>query len=362
VPIRFACPKCQTAYTAHDRDAGKKSECKTCGQRLEVPAPLRSKTVLGQILPETRGPIPVPSSPPIPVGRLEPTAEPIPLQPSSPAPAVPAGPIRFDCPTCQTSYTVNRASAGKSMTCRTCGQAMVVPGSSGPREAAPRHAALPVARAVEPENMPDNAPDNANDYGPTLVADPFPVWRPGSRYPNATANRILAGVGTGLVFIALFLPMVNGPFGFWMSFIDMPWKAVTVGSAIADEITDERREPAPAPRQERRKNDREDSGKAAKAGLVVVVAILSVVYPLFVLALLGFSTFQIASGRTARGYFLAGLLIGAATVSYAVAILLLNAVPEMRVVMLVISPGFGWAVLLVGSVLLMASGLMRREA
>src|SRR5215218_4585519 len=52
--IRFACPACKTAYTVNDRDAGKKSECKTCGQRLQVPAPQRAKTVLGEALPIDR--------------------------------------------------------------------------------------------------------------------------------------------------------------------------------------------------------------------------------------------------------------------------------------------------------------------
>lgn len=54
MPIRFACPECKTTYTANDRDAGKKSDCKVCGQRLEVPKPVeRSKTVLGEVIGES---------------------------------------------------------------------------------------------------------------------------------------------------------------------------------------------------------------------------------------------------------------------------------------------------------------------
>ena len=49
MPITFACPICKTSYTVNDLDAGKKSDCKVCGQRLQVPAPPRVKTVLGEL-------------------------------------------------------------------------------------------------------------------------------------------------------------------------------------------------------------------------------------------------------------------------------------------------------------------------
>jgi hypothetical protein len=55
--IRFACPVCKTGYTVRDQDAGKKSDCKTCGQRLEVPKP-RAKTVLGRLEPADPEPDP----------------------------------------------------------------------------------------------------------------------------------------------------------------------------------------------------------------------------------------------------------------------------------------------------------------
>jgi hypothetical protein len=50
VAIKFACPICKTPYTVNDRDAGKKADCKVCGQRLQVPASARRKTVLGEEL------------------------------------------------------------------------------------------------------------------------------------------------------------------------------------------------------------------------------------------------------------------------------------------------------------------------
>lgn len=63
--IRFACPVCKTSYTVDDADAGKKSDCKKCGQRLQVPVPptSRSRTVLGEVMsPEAPALIPPRSS------------------------------------------------------------------------------------------------------------------------------------------------------------------------------------------------------------------------------------------------------------------------------------------------------------
>jgi hypothetical protein len=174
----------------------------------------------------------------------------------------------------------------------------------------------------------------------------------------------VASVGTGLVFVALFMPMVTGPYGFWMSFIDVPWKAATVGFAIVDEIKkDQQRQPEPTPRRDRQVDDRADAKPPdGRAGLVVLVAIGSILYPIIVLVATGFSTFQVACGRTARGYFAAGLMVGTATVMYAVGLLLLNVVPELRLVLVLISPGFGWAVMLIGSLGLLAAGAIRLQS
>jgi predicted Zn finger-like uncharacterized protein len=48
--IVFTCPGCRARYRVNDRDAGRKSDCKRCGQRLQVPPPRRAKTVLGEII------------------------------------------------------------------------------------------------------------------------------------------------------------------------------------------------------------------------------------------------------------------------------------------------------------------------
>jgi formylglycine-generating enzyme required for sulfatase activity len=51
--IHFSCPRCHTAHQAPDGDAGVKTTCPTCGQRLQIPEVPRStsKTVLGKPLP-----------------------------------------------------------------------------------------------------------------------------------------------------------------------------------------------------------------------------------------------------------------------------------------------------------------------
>jgi hypothetical protein len=50
--IRFACPACAKTLKVPDHSAGKKGPCPHCGQRLQVPATARNKTVLGQTPPQ----------------------------------------------------------------------------------------------------------------------------------------------------------------------------------------------------------------------------------------------------------------------------------------------------------------------
>src|SRR6478609_12156619 len=94
VAIHFACPECKTAYTVNDRDAGKKSDCKVCGQRLEVPKPpARQKTVLGEFLATDQAPAPTPVQlDPLrpesqPTTRQETASDATPHRPAEPAPA-----------------------------------------------------------------------------------------------------------------------------------------------------------------------------------------------------------------------------------------------------------------------------------
>jgi len=95
VSIRFASPVCQTTYVVQNRDAGKKSDCKTCGQRLQVPVPPPSKTVLGEVVLPT-----VPAPPPSPRPRRIPvTRTPDQVELNLPPPPLPLPPGRRTLPT-----------------------------------------------------------------------------------------------------------------------------------------------------------------------------------------------------------------------------------------------------------------------
>ncbi len=48
--ISFACPICNTVLNVDDRQKGAKLPCSKCGQRLQVPAHARDKTVLGKLV------------------------------------------------------------------------------------------------------------------------------------------------------------------------------------------------------------------------------------------------------------------------------------------------------------------------
>jgi uncharacterized paraquat-inducible protein A len=47
--IRFACPRCHATYSVPDLQAGKKTTCRGCGQKLKVPGPSRDQAVLGTL-------------------------------------------------------------------------------------------------------------------------------------------------------------------------------------------------------------------------------------------------------------------------------------------------------------------------
>lgn len=352
MPIRFVCPVCQTSFTVTDRDAGKNAECTKCGQRLQVPSPPRSKTILGELCPGESAP----SSPHRPPSRLfasdkRPAA--VEARPTLPPP--PTGPIRFECPACKTNYSVNRLSAGKEIDCRTCGGRLTVPGTPMPVES-PRPAPEARISPAEPElvDVPSwkaSEQESAAGYDPPSPTDYRRQIGPGTR--------ILAGVGAGLLFVGLFLPIIHGPTGFWMSFVDFPWKAVTVGFAVADEITD-RPTPSEA-RAARRVNDDIRPEKPGRSALVLLVAAVAVVFPLAVMAVVGATAIQIASGTKPKSFFLAGVIALASTVGYAFVVLLLNTIPEFRLPMALLSPGFGWAVVLVGAAMLIVAGMVKAD-
>ncbi|WP_157369818.1 MJ0042-type zinc finger domain-containing protein [Zavarzinella formosa] len=314
--IVFACPTCKTQYTVNDQDAGKKSNCKKCGQRLQVPAP------------------------PPPQSREM---------------------IQFNCPVCKTAHTVDEEAAGQKTNCKSCGQRLQVPGMP------------PRSKTI----MADLGPAPGPDYSSRMpTGDSWPVPEPephsseSAHAPNrpisgaiGTTNRVLAGIGCVFLLMGLFLPMIQGPFGIWLSFVDVPWKAVTLGFAVADEIQshrdkpDSRRgEPDIVSRNSPWKSNPGDSKSPEKPVLVIFVVVVSLVYPFFLIAIIVATVFQASQGRKAKTFLYLGIASLAATIGYALSFLSLNALPELRLLMATISPGFGWAVIMIGAVLVLIAG------
>jgi DNA-directed RNA polymerase subunit RPC12/RpoP len=56
IMIRYLCPRCQKPLTAQDGEAGAKVNCSSCGQKVQVPLPPASKTMLGTL--DAAAPIP----------------------------------------------------------------------------------------------------------------------------------------------------------------------------------------------------------------------------------------------------------------------------------------------------------------
>jgi DNA-directed RNA polymerase subunit RPC12/RpoP len=61
--IRFACPTCKKVLQAESQQAGQKVACPGCGQRLQIPAPPRNKTVLGSLVAENEAAAQLAASP-----------------------------------------------------------------------------------------------------------------------------------------------------------------------------------------------------------------------------------------------------------------------------------------------------------
>jgi hypothetical protein len=256
------------------------------------------------------------------------------------------------------------------MDCKSCLHTITIPGTPDPTPEsamtpAPAPVRLPTAQVL-PSEQESPADPNVADF---READPEPgpalgLYRSYTGHPprmGGPANRIVAGAGAGLLFIGLFTPMLHGPLGTWMSFVDVPWKVVTVGFMVADEASKAAAEPsrpkaAPQPKASGTKADPKDAGKGF---LALIVVIGSVLYPLVILAATVLCAIQISTGRSCGGFLFAGAACGIATAVYLFGILLLNSIEEIRFAMLATSPGFGWAIMFIGSMALVIAGLIR---
>ena len=150
------------------------------------------------------------------------------------------------------------------------------------------------------------------------------------------------------------------PLGVWLSFVDVPWKVVTVGFAVADEIA-KRPDRDTTPQGDRPPSDQKATARDEKPPLIVLVGVGAVVYPLFMLAVIGLVSIQVAGGKGSVRLLIPGIGSLGATLTYALSILSLNSVHELRFAMALLSPGFGWAVLFIGSIMITIAGGIRRD-
>jgi uncharacterized paraquat-inducible protein A len=104
--IRFSCPSCQSIYTVVSEHAGKRTECKVCGQRLEVPTPRQASTVLGEVVP---------------------VVEPLEPEPQSKS----SVPIVVTCPTCGYQAEAPPNFHGREATCPRCETKFAAPSKPG---------------------------------------------------------------------------------------------------------------------------------------------------------------------------------------------------------------------------------------
>jgi hypothetical protein len=208
--------------------------------------------------------------------------------------------------------------------------------------------------AVHPRRLgrePDLADEDPDDRAE------LPPYRRSRRKRMGQGNRIAAGVGAGLLLTGLFLPMVTAPFGIWVSFIDLPWKAVTIGltaAAEAEEDQGEARREHPPRRDGANKTD-------GPPGIIVAVAAIAVLYPVCMSVVIAATCFQICAGTSRGAFTVLGGMSLLATLFYGISLLAISAQKDFRIVMIVVSPGFGWAVVLIGALALTSAGVIDSE-
>lgn len=328
--IVVVCAKCTIRLTLGDDRAGTAMICPRCAATFTVP----------QAAPQPR-----PTRPPLPPPASSPAV------PPPPPPARTSRPIVFACPSpaCRKQYTVPASRADQVTTCVNpgCGTRIRIPnpkqqpitGNLIVEEAEPPR---PRRRPPEP-NDPEPIDDYAGDSGP-------------SSFGVSQANRWVAGGGAALLLLGLFLPMLSFPLGIWISFIDLPWKAATLGAQIAGEG---RHGDPGASRYDPdygRYRDRDDAPTA-----VGVVIFAGVVYPICIVLVAVAAFFQISRSDGHIDCTVGGGTALVATACYGCAVLYLCSQREFRFVSILASPGIGWAVLGLGGIGMCAAGMIRSD-
>jgi len=141
-----------------------------------------------------------------------------------------------------------------------------------------------------------------------------------------------------------------------MSFVDLPWKALTVGIREAADAENKGEPQQRVPQRVERPERKDDVPGIFK--LAVVVALL---YPVCVFVTVAIAFFQICFGTSKGPFAVIGGFSLLATALYGVVLIGLNTQQEFRNVMLLTSPGFGWAVVFIGALTLTSSGMIHSD-
>ena len=124
--IRFACPNCQTPFSAAEEHGGQRTTCKQCGTKFLIPGGAEPPPY--EIVPSNEHPAPKPTL------EREPSLD-VPPTPEAP-PADPAVPVELaPCPTCQAKMSVRPEDVGFDLQCPFCQTMFRGVAASGPAPA-----------------------------------------------------------------------------------------------------------------------------------------------------------------------------------------------------------------------------------
>ena len=264
--------------------------------------------------------------------------------------------IEFSCLNCGKQYRVQSELGGKSCTCK-CGQRMAIPYPvpHHPPSPAVNHWTETTAPPPSAKEQFAFAEDKDEDEEDEYDRYEKPTYSRSKRSDLGSANRIVAGIGAAMLLLGLFLPMLHGPFGLWLSFIDLPWKAINVGLNVAAADDDEGK----GVRDNKLARRREPENKTPIT--VLAAAAASIIYPLGIFSIVGLSFLLICSGTKRNSFFMLGAAALLSTIVYGLVFLGLSTQKNIGLKMALTSPGFGWAVIFIGGLALTGAGLIRSE-
>lgn len=134
--IQIVCTSCHVRLTLADDRAGDLLDCPRCDTPIRVPSP-------------------APNAPP-------PEANPVAITPAQPKPtSPPTRPIKFLCPHCRVTMTIEREKSGSAITCPKCRQQVTVP-----EEDEKPPLGLPVSPAPSANPAPPSSPASNFDFDP----------------------------------------------------------------------------------------------------------------------------------------------------------------------------------------------------